>query len=319
MSFDHLFASPDTPQKCGRVAVLMGGESAERAVSLKSGGFVLQALLDSGVNAFGVDLQQNILGQLQTLDADRVFNILHGRGGEDGEVQAVLEILKLPYTGSGVKASAVTMDKLMTKRLLLGSGINTPAFMPLKSLDDCRVALHEIGLPLIIKPVNEGSSIGMSKVTRADQIDAAFLQAEQYGAVMAEQWVTGSEFTVAWLGDTVLPAIKLETPHIFYDYSAKYEANDTRYICPCGLDAQQQAQLDRTVEQVIDVCEVRDWGRVDLMQDEQGQFQVIEVNTVPGMTDHSLVPMAAKQAGLDFEQLVLKLIELTLVRGVQHG
>jgi len=318
MNFDHLIPATDTPQKCGRVAVLMGGTSAERAVSLKSGSFVFQALHNAGVDAFAVDLNQNILSQLQSLQADRVFNILHGRGGEDGEVQAILEILNLPYTGSGVKASAVTMDKLMTKRLLLGSGINTPAFMQLKTLDDCKRVQDEIGLPLIIKPVNEGSSIGMSKVTRAEDLEAAFLVAAEYGSVLAEQWVTGSEYTVAWLEDTVLPAIKLETPHVFYDYSAKYEASDTRYICPCGLDQTQLQRLNKIVAQTIDVCEVRDWGRVDLMCDEQGEFQVIEVNTVPGMTDHSLVPMAAKEAGLSFQQLVLKLIQLTLNRGAQH-
>ncbi|MBC8210970.1 MAG: D-alanine--D-alanine ligase [Gammaproteobacteria bacterium] len=318
MNFDHLIPAPDTPAKCGRVAVLMGGTSAERAVSLKSGSFVLQALLDAGVDAFGVDLNQDRLVQLQDLQADRVFNILHGRGGEDGEVQAILEILNLPYTGSGVKASAVTMDKLMTKRLLLGSGIHTPAFMQLKTLQDCQQALDVIGLPLIIKPVNEGSSIGMSKVTSAEELEAAFLLAAQYGAVLAEQWVSGSEYTVAWVGNTVLPAIRLETPHVFYDYSAKYEASDTRYICPCGLDPQPLQSLNEIVAQTIDVCEVRDWGRVDLMRDEQGRFQVIEVNTVPGMTDHSLVPMAAKQAGLSFQQLVLKLIHLTLREEVQH-
>jgi len=312
MIFDHLLPASDTASKSGRVAVLMGGTSAEREVSLKSGHYVLQALLDAGVDAFKVDVDENILDQLKDLKADRVLNMLHGRGGEDGEVQAILDVLKIPYTGSGVKACSVTMDKLMTKRLLLGSHINTPDFMQLKTLEDCSKAIQDIGLPMIIKPVNEGSSIGMSKVEQADDLEAAFLLAAKYGTVMAEQWVTGSEYTVAWLGDTVLPAIKLETPHIFYDYDAKYVANDTRYICPCGLEETQLEKLNDIVARTVDVCEMRHWGRVDLMMNEQGDFLVIEANTIPGMTDHSLVPMAAKQAGLNFQQLVVKLIELTL-------
>ncbi len=312
MSFDHLLPASDTAIRSGRVAVLMGGTSAEREVSLTSGSFVLKALVDAGVDAFKVDVQKNVLDQLGSLKTDRVINMLHGRGGEDGEVQAILDVLKIPYTGSGVKASSVTMDKLMTKRLLLGSHINTPEFLQLKTLEDCLKAIKAIGLPLIIKPVNEGSSIGMSKVEKADELEAAFLLASQYGTVMAEQWVTGSEYTVAWLGNTVLPAIKLETPHVFYDYDAKYRATDTRYICPCGLDEKQLEKLNEIVTKTVDICGMRHWGRVDLMLNQQGDFQVIEANTIPGMTDHSLVPMAAKQAGLSFQQLVLKLIELTL-------
>ncbi len=312
MSFDHLLPASDTAIRSGRVAVLMGGTSAEREVSLTSGSFVLKALVDAGVDAFKVDVQKNVLDQLGSLKTDRVINMLHGRGGEDGEVQAILDVLKIPYTGSGVKASSVTMDKLMTKRLLLGSHINTPEFLQLKTLEDCLKAIKAIGLPLIIKPVNEGSSIGMSKVEKADELEAAFLLASQYGTVMAEQWVTGSEYTVAWLGNTVLPAIKLETPHVFYDYDAKYRATDTRYICPCGLDEKQLEKLNEIVTKTVDICGMRHWGRVDLMLNQQGDFLVIEANTIPGMTDHSLVPMAAKQAGLSFQQLVLKLIELTL-------
>lgn len=319
MNFADLTPSIDTVEKSGRVAVLMGGTSAEREVSLTSGSFVLQALQDAGVDAFKVDLQANVIQQMQTIQADRVFNILHGRGGEDGQIQAILEVLGLPYVGSGVKASAVTMDKLMTKRLLQGSEIATPAFFEIKTRDDCERILQEIGLPLIIKPVNEGSSIGMSKVTQQQQLVPAFDLAQQYGSVMAEQWIEGQEFTVAWLGNTVLPAIRLETPHEFYDYDAKYRASDTNYICPCGLAADQLQILNETVSKTIDICNLRHWGRVDLMQDEQGVFQVIEVNTVPGMTDHSLVPMAAKQAGLSFQQLVLKLVELTLQGENAHG
>ncbi len=312
MNNKQLQPMSDIAKKSGTVGVLMGGTSAERDISLKSGGFVLKALQDSGVDAFGVDVTENVIEQLQHMKADRVFNVLHGRGGEDGEIQALLEVLGIPYVGSAVKASAVTMDKLMTKRLLQGAGLDTPAFAEIKGRDDCETVLSKLGLPLIIKPVNEGSSIGMSKVENAGDLIPAYERACQFGTVMAEQWVDGAEYTVAWLGGQVLPAIKLETPHAFYDFDAKYSANDTRYICPCGLPDQQLQSLNKVVEKTADVCDLRHWGRVDLMMDAQGRFQVIEVNTVPGMTDHSLVPMAAREAGLSFQQLVLKLIELTL-------
>ena len=318
MSYQHLQPAADTAMKSGRVAVLMGGTSAEREVSLTSGRFVLQALLDAGVDAFKVDVQSNVIEQMSTLQADRVFNILHGRGGEDGQIQALLDILGLPYVGSGIKASAVTMDKLMTKRLLQGAGLKTPGFMPMTSEQDVDSVLQQLGLPLIIKPLNEGSSIGMSKVTHATELLPAYRLAAQYGAVMAERWIDGEEYTVAWLGGQVLPAIRLETPHEFYDYSAKYEANDTRYICPCGLQGDALRALEEIVASTVDICDLRHWGRVDLMRDNTGVFQVIEVNTVPGMTDHSLVPMAAREAGLSFQQLVLKLLELTFTSEVRN-
>lgn len=302
----------DLARRCGRVAVLMGGDAAEREVSLTSGRFVLQALLDAGVDAFGVDIHGDMIERVQSLQADRVFNIVHGRGGEDGQLQALLELTGMPYVGSGLKASAVTMDKLMTKRLLQGCGLKTPRFLQMDSSGDCQRVLEELGLPLIVKPVNEGSSIGMSKVTRADELAAAFELARRYGPVFVEQWIEGREYTVAWLGGRVLPAIELHTPHSFYDYDAKYRANDTRYICPCDLDARETARLEQLVEQTVEACGLRHWGRVDLMRDADGEFLVIEVNTVPGMTDHSLVPMAARQAGLDFQQLVLKLVELSM-------
>lgn len=318
MSYEHLQPALDTAAKSGRVAVLMGGTGAEREVSLKSGSFVLQALIDAGVDAFAVDIQHNVCQQLSELEADRVFNILHGRVGEDGQVQAILEALGLPYVGSGIKASAVTMDKLMTKRLLQGCGLKTPPFCELRSVADCAKAVKQIGLPMIVKPLLEGSSIGMSKVTEAGQLVAAYELAARFGPVMAEQWITGSEYTVAWMGGNVLPAIKLETPHVFYDYDAKYIASDTSYICPCGLSEKELDELNRVVATTAEICDLRHWGRVDLMRNQQGVFQVIEVNTVPGMTDHSLVPMAAKQAGLSFQQLVVKLLEYTLEAEVEH-
>lgn len=318
MSFESLQPMADTAAKSGRVAVLMGGLSAEREVSLSSGSFVLQALLDAGVDAFKVDVQEKVIQQMQSLEADRAFNILHGCGGEDGQIQAILDALGMPYVGSGVKSSALTMDKLMTKRLFQGCDISTPDFVHIKHRQDCSGIIKALGLPLIIKPVNDGSSIGMTKVERIDALIPAFELASQYGEVMAEQWIDGAEYTVAWLGDTVLPTIRLETPHAFYDYEAKYQADDTRYICPCGLDQQQQKKLDELVKKTIDICDLRHWGRVDLMMDQHNEFQVIEVNTVPGMTDHSLVPMAARVAGLSFQQLVLKLLELTLQPEPQH-
>jgi D-alanine-D-alanine ligase len=312
MSFTHLQPAQDSAAKCGRVAVLMGGTAAEREVSLKSGSYVLQGLLDAGVDAFAVDIQHNICQQLSELKADRVFNILHGRVGEDGQVQGLLESLNIPYVGSSIRASAVTMDKLMTKRVLQGCGLQTPVFCELNSVQDCKQALDLIGLPMIIKPVLEGSSIGMTKVSEAAQLEDAYLLAARFGPVLAEQWIVGSEYTVAWMGGTVLPAIRLETPHTFYDYDAKYIASDTRYICPCGLADDELQQLNKLVARTAEICGIRHWGRIDLMRDQQGVFQVIEVNTVPGMTDHSLVPMAAKEAGLSFSQLVLKLVEYTL-------
>ena len=308
----QLQPSPQIAEKCGRVAVLMGGDSAEREVSLKSGGFVLQALIDAGVDAFAVDIHGNMVEQLLQLRADRVFNILHGRGGEDGQVQGILQALGMPYVGSNIRASAVTMDKLMTKRLLAGSGIDTPGFLELQSAQDGEQAIAQLGLPLIVKPVLEGSSIGMSKVEQPEQMAVAYEQAAQFGPVMAERWIDGSEYTVAWLGGHVLPAIKLETPRQFYDYDAKYLAEDTRYICPCGLPAAELDELDQLVARSAHVAGVRHWARIDVMRGTDGRFQVIEINTVPGMTDHSLVPMAAQQAGLNFQQLVVKLLEYSL-------
>lgn len=319
MNYEFLQPRADTVSKSGRVAVLMGGLSAERDVSLKSGGFVLQALVDAGVDAFKVDIGSKVLEQMQSLQADRAFNILHGSGGEDGQIQAILDVLGIPYVGSGVKSSALTMDKLMTKRLLLGCGIKTPAFIEIKQAEQCSDVIKKLGLPLIVKPVYEGSSIGMTKVEQAESLIPAFELASQYGAVMAEQWIEGAEYTVAWLGGTVLPAIRLETPRVFYDYEAKYQADDTRYICPCGLDQELQSRLEDLVIKTIDICGVTHWGRVDLMMDDRTGFQVIEVNTVPGMTDHSLVPMAAREAGLNFQQLVLKLLELTFKAEALHG
>jgi D-alanine-D-alanine ligase len=305
--------------KCGRVAVLMGGLSAEREISLMSGNAVLEALKTAGVDAFKFDLQENALQQLMDLKADRVFNILHGRGGEDGTVQAVLDMLGIPYTGSGIYASALTMDKLATKRILLGSGIPTPPFMELANEDDCRRLIDVLGLPVFVKPVLEGSSIGMTRVVDADDLLPAWRKANQYGDVFAEKEISGSEYTAAFLGGQVLPLIKLDTPREFYDYEAKYFANDTIYTCPCGLDEAMVGKIDALVEKTIKMTGVGHWGRVDLFVDEDNQPWIIEVNTVPGMTHHSLVPMAGKAAGLDMPDLVLRILELTLQTGARHA
>ncbi|MDQ1363126.1 MAG: D-alanine-D-alanine ligase [Pseudomonadota bacterium] len=297
--------------KFGKVAVLMGGWSAERAVSLKSGKAVLDALVSQGVNAVGIDVGRDIASQLKGFD--RVFNILHGRGGEDGQIQGLLDILQIPYTGSGILGSAIGMDKLLTKQIWLSNDLPTPQFSLLESDADCAEAIVKLGLPLMVKPALEGSSIGISKVKHADEMLAAFQAACACGGpVIAEKFIKGGEYTCAILGERVLPMIRLETTHEFYDYNAKYLADDTRYICPCGLPAAREAELGQIMLKAFRAAHARGWGRVDFMLDEQGQPWLIEINTVPGMTDHSLVPMAARQAGISFEQLVITILQETL-------
>ena len=312
MTDNSLLPASDAAQKCGRVAVLMGGMSAEREVSLRSGQAVFNALLDAGVDAIAVDVQQNMIKTLSELQVDRVFNILHGRGGEGGQVQALLSLLEIPFTGSGVTASAVTLDKIINQRLLRGSDIPVPEFIEMLGIEDCEKVIEMLGLPVFVKPTREGSSLGMSPVNKAEELPAAWKKASEYGAVFAEKMIVGAEYTAGYLDRTVLPLIRLETPHEFYDYDAKYEAEDTRYSCPCGLDKSQIEDINQIVLKTIQVTGVRHWGRVDLMMDEQNKFWVIDVNTAPGMTDHSLVPMAAKAVGLSFSQLCLKILSLTL-------
>ncbi|TNF37899.1 MAG: D-alanine--D-alanine ligase [Gammaproteobacteria bacterium] len=295
----------------GKVAVLMGGWSAEREVSLKSGKAVMDALLNKGVNAVAIDANRDIHHHLSGFD--RVFNIMHGRGGEDGVIQGLLEIMQIPYTGSGVLGSALCMDKLLTKQLWKGTGLPTPDYRILDSAEACNAAVRELGLPLMIKPVLEGSSIGMSKVTISEQIVEAWQLASKYcKTVIAEKFIKGAEYTAAILGQTVLPMIRLETPRNFYDYKAKYDDDATRYHCPCGLSADKEKQLAELVLQSFNAVHAEGWGRVDFMLDEQHQPWLIEVNTVPGMTDHSLVPMAARQAGLAFDDLVIQILKGTL-------
>lgn len=297
----------------GRVAVLMGGASAEREVSLKSGRAVLSGLLARGVDAVGVEVGQQLVEPLLNGKFDRVFNILHGRGGEDGVLQGALEALGIPYTGSGVLASALSMDKLRTKLCWIGAGLPTPPWMLLETSQDLDRCASDLGFPVIVKPAEEGSSIGMSRAENRDELDQAWEQASQYHCpVFAEVWVTGKEYTAALLNDAPLPLIRLETPHAFYDYDAKYRAASTQYHCPCGLSAEEESSLQELAWCACRCIGVSGWGRVDFLVDAKGNPWLIEVNTVPGMTDHSLVPMAAKQAGLSFEELVWRILQTSL-------
>jgi D-alanine-D-alanine ligase len=293
----------------GRVAVLFGGKSAEREISLKSGSAVLGALQGAGVDAFGIDVGDDFLQRLLDERFDRAFIVLHGRGGEDGSMQGLLECAGIPYTGSGILASALAMDKLRTKQVWQSLGLPTPRHAALTSVEDCQAAAAELGFPLIVKPAHEGSSIGMAKVQSVDELIVAWQAASRYDAeVLVEQWIQGPEFTVAVLRGQVLPPIALGTPHSFYDFDAKYLASDTQYRIPCGLDAAKEEELKDLTVRACEAVGTQGWARVDVMQDAAGQFWLLEVNTVPGMTDHSLVPMAAQAAGLDFQQLVLAIL-----------
>lgn len=297
------------PKAFGRVAVLFGGTSAEREVSLKSGNAVLAALQAAGVDAFGIDVGTDFLQRLLAEKIDRAFIVLHGRGGEDGSMQGLLECAGIPYTGSGILASALAMDKLRTKQVWQSLDLPTPRHAALASVADCEAAASELGFPLIVKPAHEGSSIGMAKVASLDELIKAWQDASRYDAqVLVEQWIAGPEYTIAVLRGQVLPPIGLGTPHSFYDYDAKYLANDTQYRIPCGLDAAKEAELKELTARACEAVGTQGWARADVMQDADGQFWLLEVNTVPGMTDHSLVPMAAKAAGLDFQQLVLAIL-----------
>ncbi|MDR2876838.1 MAG: D-alanine--D-alanine ligase [Chromatiales bacterium] len=294
----------------GRVAVLMGGWAAEREVSLRSGSAVLAALKSRDVDAYGIDLTRDNVGDVIRGDFDRAFIALHGRGGEDGVIQGMLDALGIPYTGSGVLGSALAMDKLRSKRLWVGAGLSTPAFTVLAAQADLQRALDEVGLPMIVKPATEGSSIGMSKVKRAEDLPAAWEAARGYGCeVFAERWVQGAEYTAGIIGDQSLPLIRLETPREFYDYTAKYHSNDTRYYCPAGLSSSDEAALRALARRAFDALDCSGWGRIDLLCDASGAPWLIEANTVPGMTDHSLVPMAARAAGLTMEDLVWRILE----------
>ncbi len=297
----------------GKVAVLYGGLSSEREVSLKSGKAVFEALLRRSVDAHLVDVGISIVTQLMDGHFDRAFNILHGPGGEDGVMQALLETLAIPYTGSGVQGSALAMDKLRTKFVWRGCGLPTPDFVILDGPEAFPEVASRLGFPVIVKPVHEGSSIGISKVDSADQLEQAWATARKYDReIIAERWITGGEYTASILNNEALPLIKLETPRAFYDYEAKYLLNDTRYLCPCGLALPLEMELRRMALKAFNFLGLAGWGRIDFMLDKDNHPWLIEANTTPGMTDHSLVPMAARAAGYSFDELVWRILETTL-------
>ncbi len=296
----------------GKVAVLFGGRSAEREVSLKSGNAVLVALKRGGVDAHAFDPAERPLHDLEGYD--RAFIALHGRYGEDGTIQGALELMGIPYTGSGVMASSVGMDKWRTKLLWQAAGIATPQFELIGAKSDFAAVEARLRLPLFVKPANEGSSIGISKVKQAGSLRAAYEEAAKYDAlVIAEQYIGGGEYTVGILGDTALPVIRIVPANEFYDYEAKYLRDDTQYLCPCGLPAEVEARIRAEALQAFRVLGGRGWGRVDFLMDEAGRHYFLEANTSPGMTDHSLVPMGARAAGIEFDQLVLRILELAHV------
>ena len=299
----------------GRVAVLLGGASSEREISLLSGKDVLAALQRRGVDAHGFDPATRDLTQLRGAEFQRAWIALHGPGGEDGTVQGALEFLGIPYTGSGVTGSAIAMDKLRTKRLAAAIGVPTPEFVVLRTAADLDVALKSLGLPMIVKPASQGSSVGMTRVEQAVELPVAWRAATQHEPVaFAEPWITGGEYTVSILQDAALPSIRIETPRAFYDYEAKYLREDTRKICPSGLTAAAEQHLATLALAAFEACAAEGWGRADFMMDARAQPLLLEINTVPGMTDHSLVPMAARAAGMDFDELVWRVLETSLVR-----
>lgn len=291
------------------VVVIYGGTSAERAVSLKSGAAILAALQRSGVHAVGYDPHDCGLTGLERLAPSRVFIALHGRGGEDGSLQGALELLDIPYTGSGVMASALGMDKQRTKQIWQALELPTPECIMLDAGSDWDGVVERLGPSLIVKPVHEGSTLGISIVDGAAELEAAYHEAIRYDArVMAERFIQGEEYTVSLLGDRTLPAIRVEVPGGFYDYNAKYLDDSTQYHLPCGLTAEAESELAQLCQEAFRAVGGAGWGRVDVMRDARGRFWLIEVNTVPGMTDHSLVPQAAAHIGMDFDQLVMAIL-----------
>ncbi len=297
-------------ERAGRVAVLMGGASAEREISLRSGAAVTTALQRAGVDATAVDWDGSLAGALGDSAYDRYFIAVHGRGGEDGKLQAALELAGRRYTGSGVLGCALAMDKSRAKLAWLGAGLPTPPFEIVDERADVAALVARLGLPLVIKPAREGSSLGVTLVKLADALPGAIAAARAFDAiVIAERCIVGGgEYTASILGSRALPMIRLETPREFYDYEAKYVTDDTRYLCPCGLDTDDEAQAAALALRAFEVLDGSGWGRVDFMRDAAGRMWLIELNTVPGMTDHSLVPMAAAEAGIGFEELVVEIL-----------
>jgi D-alanine-D-alanine ligase len=313
------------PADFGRVAVLMGGDSSEREISLLTGEAVLAALHRRGVDAHAVDPAAGLEPLLDGPGFDRAWIALHGRGGEDGLMQGTLETLGLPYTGSGVLGSALSMDKLRSKQLFTTWGLATPRWRVMRAPDEAAEIVAALGLPLIVKPAGEGSSVGMTKVTTPEELPAAFTEARRWaGPVLVEEWITGGEYSVGVLQGEALPAVRIETPHLFYDYQAKYFSDDTRYYCPCGLEPALEGAFAELVHIAFAAVAASGWGRVDFLLPADGTPRFLEVNTIPGMTSHSLVPMGARQAGIDFEELVWRVLETSFdarsaTPEVRHG
>lgn len=305
------------PKEFGRVAVLFGGDSSEREISLLSGNAVLEALKRRGVDAHAFDPRDR---SLATLASDRVWIALHGPGGEDGTLQGALEYLGVPYTGSGVMGSAIGMDKLRTKRLAQAIGVATADYVVLRGSQDFEIAVERLGLPMIVKPATQGSSVGMTKVERESDLPAAYQAAAALeNSVFAEPWITGKEYTVAVLQGRALPSIRIETPKTFYDYEAKYLRDDTRYFCPSGLSNQAEQHLANLALAAFDAVGASGWGRADFMADATGRPLLLEINTIPGMTSHSLVPMAARAVEIDFDELVWRVLETSFTRQPASG
>ena len=304
----------DDPHRFGKVAVLLGGCSAEREISLLSGAAVHKALRTRGIDAHRIDAADDLVATLQSGTFDRAWIALHGRGGEDGSVQGLLELLDIPYTGSGIKGSAISMDKLRTKQLIAGAGLGTPEYRLVTGSQDFSATIDALGLPLMIKPVAEGSSIGLVRVTRADELATAYTTAAQYDCeVLAERWVSGSEYTVGVLQGEALPLVRIDAANTFYDYEAKYFSDQTHYVCPCKVSPECEREWQEMALRAFSAVGASGWGRVDFMLGETGEPLLLEVNTVPGMTAHSLVPMAAKAAGIDFAELVWRILETSVV------
>lgn len=299
----------------GRVAVAMGGNAAEREISLASGQAVLAGLMRKKVNAVAVDIKDNPARAFAGEHFDRVFNIVHGRGGEDGVLQGFLEAMRIPYTGSGVLGSAIAMDKLKTKLIWKGLGLPTPRWIVLEGEEDLVRCAREIGFPTIVKPALEGSSIGITKANNPEELAKAYEIASRQGrSVFAEAWIKGREFTAGFLRELSFPLIGLETANQFYDFEAKYRSESTRYLCPCGLDESLEKAVQELARRACAAIDVSAWGRVDLFLDPGNEPWLIEVNTVPGMTDHSLIPMGAKALGIGFDDLVWKILETSMAR-----
>jgi D-alanine-D-alanine ligase len=302
-------------QAYGKVAVLMGGDSAEREISLEKGQSVLAALRRLGIDAHPFDTRKRKLAELAAGGYSRAFIALHGRGGEDGVIQGALQAMNIPYTGSGVLGSALSMDKVRSKHIWRAAALPTPDFLEITGPSDIADIKSKLGFPVMVKPVHEGSSCGATKVKKAEALQGAWDKARALDErVMAERWITGREYTAAVLGRTVLPMIRLETPREFFDYEAKYVADTTRYICPCGLPKQREGKLAALILAAFDMVGASGWARVDFIIDAKGQPWLIEINTVPGMTSHSLVPMAARQAGIEFDALVETILKTSLNR-----